>query len=26
LRELVQDPGGEWVERMSALQLQEKTR
>jgi type IV pilus assembly protein PilP len=26
LRELVQDPGGEWVERTSTLQLQEKTR
>lgn len=24
LRELIQDPGGEWVERVSALQLQEK--
>ena len=26
LREIVQDPGGEWVERTSALQLQEKAR
>lgn len=24
LRELIQDPGGEWVERVSTLQLQEK--
>jgi type IV pilus assembly protein PilP len=26
LREIVQDASGEWVERISALQLQEKTR
>lgn len=24
LRELIQDPGGQWVERVSTLQLQEK--
>jgi type IV pilus assembly protein PilP len=26
LREIVQDAGGEWIERNSALQLQEKAR
>ena len=26
LREIVQDAGGEWIERITALQLQEKTR
>ena len=26
LREIVQDAAGEWIERMSALQLQEKAR
>ncbi|RYF71638.1 MAG: pilus assembly protein PilP, partial [Comamonadaceae bacterium] len=26
LREIVQDPGGEWIERMATLQLQEKSK